>query len=56
MERKSAIKNIHYPKKQKKRRFTIEELLILELGILKNRFIIENSNSKNYEVEGKKKK
>ena len=61
MERKSAIKNIHYPVSVKeieeaKRRFAIEELLILELGILKNRFIIENSNSKNYEVEGKKEK
>ena len=61
MERKSAIKNIHYPVSMKeieeaKRRFAIEELLILELGILKNRFMIENSNSKNYEVEGKKEK
>ena len=61
MERKSAIKNIHYPVSMKeieeaKRRFAIEELLILELGILKNRFIIENSNSKNYKVEGKKEK
>ncbi|EAA23615.1 ATP-dependent DNA helicase recG [Fusobacterium vincentii ATCC 49256] len=61
MERKSAIKNIHYPISMKeieeaKRRFAIEELLILELGILKNRFIIENSNSKNYKVEGKKEK
>lgn len=61
MERKSAIKNIHYPVSMKeieeaKRRFAIEELLILVLGILKNRFIIENSNSKNYEVEGKKEK
>ena len=61
MERKSAIKNIHYPISVKeieeaKRRFAIEELLLLELGILKNRFIIENSNSKNYEVEGKKEK
>ena len=61
MERKSAIKNIHYPISVKeieeaKRRFAIEELLILELGILKNRFIIENSNSKNYEVEGNREK
>ena len=61
MERRSAVKNIHYPVSMKeieeaKRRFAIEELLILELGILKNRFIIENSNSKNYEVEGKKEK
>lgn len=61
MQRKVAIKNIHYPISMKeieeaKRRFAIEELLILELGILKNRFIIESSNSKNYEVEGKKEK
>ena len=61
VERKEAIKSIHFPTSMKdieeaKRRFAIEELLILELGILKNRFIIENSNSKNYEVEGKKEK
>ena len=61
VERKKAIKSIHFPisikeVEEAKRRFAIEELLILELGILKNRFIIENSNSKNYEVEGKKEK
>ena len=61
VERKKAIKGIHFPVSIKeveeaKRRFAIEELLILELGILKNRFIIENSNSKNYEIEGKKEK
>ena len=61
VERKKAIKSIHFPisikeVEEAKRRFAIEELLILELGILKNRFIIENSNSKNYEIEGKKEK
>lgn len=61
MERKSVIKNIYYfvfmkEIEEVKRRFVIEELLILELGIFKNRFIIENLNSKNYEVEGKKEK
>ena len=61
VERKKAIGDIHYPLSMKeveeaKRRFAIEELLILELGILKNRFIIENSNNKNYELEGKKEK
>ena len=61
VERKKAIKGIHFPisikeVEEAKRRFAIEELLILELGILKNRFIIENSNSKNYKVEGKKEK
>ena len=61
VERKKAIGDIHYPSSMKeveeaKRRFAIEELLILELGILNNRFIIENSNNKNYELEGKKEK
>ncbi len=58
MGRKKAIKEIHFPSSIKnieeaKRRFAIEELLILELGILKNRFLIENSNRK-YTLEGKK--
>lgn len=58
MERKKAIKEIHFPSNIKnieeaKRRFAIEELLILELGILKNRFLIENSNKK-YELIGNK--
>jgi len=61
MERKSAVKNIQYPVSMKeieeaKRRFAIEELLILELGILKNRFIIDSLNTKKYEIEGKKEK
>lgn len=58
MERKRAIKEIHFPTNIKnieeaKRRFAIEELLILELGILKNRFLIENSNKK-YKLQGNK--
>lgn len=58
MERKMAIKEIHFPTNIKnieeaKRRFAIEELLILELGILKNRFLIENSNKK-YKLQGNK--
>lgn len=58
MRRKKAIKEIHFPSNIKnieeaKRRFAIEELLILELGILKNRFLIENSTKK-YILEGKK--
>lgn len=56
--RKESIKEIHFPSSQKnieevKRRFAIEELLILELGILKNRFLIENSTKK-YDLIGKK--
>lgn len=58
MGRKKAIKEIHFPTNLKnieeaKRRFAIEELLILELGILKNRFLIETSNKK-YDVPGNK--
>lgn len=61
LDREKAIKEIHFPSSLKniedaKRRFAIEELLILELGILKNRFLLENSDTKKYEIEGKKEK
>ena len=61
LDREKAIKEIHFPSSLKniedaKRRFAIEELLILELGILKNRFLLENSDAKKYEIEGKKEK
>ena len=61
LDREKAIKEIHFPSSLKniedaKRRFAIEELLILELGILKNRFLLENSDKKKYEIEGKKEK
>lgn len=49
VERKKALRYIHFPKTQKeleegKRRFAIEELLLLQLGILKSKFILENSH------------
>lgn len=58
LNRKDAIREIHFPSsiktiEESKRRFAIEELLILELGILKNRFLIESSNKK-YDLSGKK--
>ena len=61
LDREKAIKEIHFPSSLKniedaKRRFAIEELLILELGILKNRFLLENSDTKKYEIVGKKEK
>lgn len=61
LDREKAVKEIHFPSSLKniedaKRRFAIEELLILELGILKNRFLLENSDTKKYEIEGKKEK
>ena len=50
-ERTQAIKNIHFPESVQaieaaNLRFATEELLILELGILKNRFIIDSLNTK----------
>ncbi len=59
MSRTKALKEIHYPSSQKnieeaKRRFAIEELLILELGILKNRFIIDNLKKEKYITNEKK--
>ena len=61
LDREKAVKEIHFPSSLKniedaKRRCAIEELLILELGILKNRFLLENSDTKKYEIEGKKEK
>ena len=60
-ERTQAIKNIHFPESVQaieaaNLRFATEELLILELGILKNRFIVDSLNTKKYEIEGKKEK
>jgi len=60
-ERTQAIKNIHFPESVQaieaaNLRFATEELLILELGILKNRLIIDSLNTKKYEIEGKKEK
>ena len=60
-ERAQAIKNIHFPESVQaieaaNLRFATEELLILELGILKNRFIVDSLNTKKYEIEGKKEK
>ena len=44
LDRKKALKEIHFPENRKfleeaKRRFAIEELLVLEMGILQNRYL-----------------
>src|SRR3712207_7591488 len=49
----------HFPKSEKlleeaKRRFAIEELLIIEMGILKNRFPVDSLNSSLYHLKGEK--
>lgn len=55
MDRQTALNEIHFPNDKKnleeaKRRFAIEELLILEMGILEKKFIEGVSNEKKYEL------
>lgn len=59
MKRKEALRCIHFPKKQNeleeaKRRFAIEELLILEMGILGARYSSDSENHDKYQLEDKK--
>lgn len=55
MGRETALKEIHFPTDHKnleeaKRRFAVEELLILEMGILANKYIEGVSDEKKYEL------
>ncbi|MGL4732739.1 MAG: ATP-dependent DNA helicase RecG, partial [Fusobacteriaceae bacterium] len=57
--RKEALQIIHFPKKQNeleeaKRRFAIEELLILEMGILGARYSSDSENHDKYQLEDRK--
>lgn len=57
--REEALTEIHFPKNSKsieeaKRRFAIEELLVLEMGILQKRFELDNENQSKYTLEDKK--
>lgn len=59
MGRKEALREIHFPKNSKnleeaKRRFAVEELLVLEMGILQKRFEVDNQNIARYHLEDKK--
>lgn len=59
LERKQALWEIHFPSSEKtleeaKRRFAIEELLIIEMGILKNRFLTDSLSSPLYHLKGEK--
>lgn len=61
MERKKALKEIHYPSseeslKESKKRFSVEELLILEMGILQKRYENDEKNSSFYKLEENKNK
>lgn len=58
-DRKSALEEIHFPKNERaleeaKRRFAIEELLILEMGILGSRYSSDKRNHALYSLEDKK--
>lgn len=49
LDRKRAVRYIHFPKNPKeledgKRRFAIEEILLLQIGILKSKFILEENH------------
>lgn len=57
--REEALAEVHFPKNSKsieeaKRRFAIEELLVLEMGILQKRFELDNENHSKYTLEDKK--
>lgn len=59
MPREKALFEIHFPENKKnleeaKRRFAIEELLILEMGILEKKFIAGVSDEKKYELNDNK--
>lgn len=59
MPREKALFEIHFPEDKKnleeaKRRFAIEELLILEMGILEKKFIVGVSDEKKYELNDNK--
>ncbi|MGL4307291.1 MAG: ATP-dependent DNA helicase RecG [Cetobacterium sp.] len=59
LDRKIALQEIHFPSDEKiledaKRRFAIEELLILEMGILQKRFLVDFQGRNKYQIEGKK--
>ncbi|MGL4534374.1 MAG: ATP-dependent DNA helicase RecG [Fusobacteriaceae bacterium] len=59
MDRKKTLYNIHFPKNERvleeaKRRLAIEELLILEMGILSSRYSTDIKNHSLYQMEDKK--
>ena len=60
LSRKDAVLNIHFPeslekKEEARRRFMLEEILLLEMGILQNRFNTDKENNNIYELADNKK-
>lgn len=59
LDRKKALKEIHFPENRKfleeaKRRFAIEELLVLEMGILQNKYLGGNIFERKYNLLDKR--
>jgi len=57
--RKEAVLNIHFPENEEKqskarKRFMLEEILLLEMGILQNRFSVDKANKNLYKLEDNK--
>ena len=57
--RKEAVLNIHFPENEEKqskarKRFMLEEILLLEMGILQNRFSVDKANKNIYKLEDNK--
>ena len=57
--RKEAVLNIHFPENEEKqskarKRFMLEEILLLEMGILQNRFSVDKANRNLYKLEDNK--
>ncbi len=60
ISRDRALWKIHFPKNNReleeaKRRFAIEELLVLELGILASRYEVDSNNKEIYKLDDNKK-
>ena len=57
--RKEAVLNIHFPESEEKqskarKRFMLEEILLLEMEILQNRFSVDKANKNIYKLEDNK--
>lgn len=53
------VLNIHFPENEEKqskarKRFMLEEILLLEMGILQNRFSVDKANKNIYKLEDNK--
>ena len=59
LSRKDALINVHFPENEKLKlkalqRFMLEEIFVLEMGILLSRFEVDKANTGLYKIENKK--